>query len=183
MNALMSFSVQQLLRPTTAYSDSISLAAAEALENGVLRSNRNGILKSPTDPRYPSILPDSLVDNRIHFALNCGAASCPPIKRFTAEAIEGELEVVAMAYCEGDENVRVEGGALWLNAIFNWYGGDFGGTDREKARWVEGWCGEEKARAIRELGDGVTVKYLEYDWGSDGIRPVRPYDPETCKLL
>ena len=67
------------------------------LEHGVLRGNV--VPPGPTfsrpfgsgDPRLAFVIP---LDNRIHFGLNCGAASCPPIKDFTAEAIDEELRIV-----------------------------------------------------------------------------------------
>lgn len=40
------------------------------------------------------------LDPRIHFALVCGAKSCPPIKVYTAEALEEGLEAAAAAFCE-----------------------------------------------------------------------------------
>ena len=33
------------------------------------------------------------VEPRIHFALNCGAKSCPPIKTFTASDVDNELKL------------------------------------------------------------------------------------------
>jgi len=68
---------------------SISYAIAGAvyslndIENGVLRSNRVSavpLTRPPfgmEDPRLAIMLPQC--DPRIHFALNCGANSCPPI--------------------------------------------------------------------------------------------------------
>lgn len=40
------------------------------------------------------------LDPRIHFALVCGAKSCPPIKVYTADALEEGLEAAAAAFCE-----------------------------------------------------------------------------------
>ena len=156
------------------------------IENGVLRANRNGILGgaggAAEDPRRDVIFPDDKVDCRIHFALNCGAASCPPIKRFTAASIDEELDCVARAYCEDPSNVQVDAdaGVCRLNMIFNWYGKDFGSTDREKVAKVMEWCDGEKKESIeRLLNDnerGCKVEYLPYDWGSDSASPVRRFD-------
>lgn len=41
------------------------------------------------------------VDKRIHFALNCGAKSCPPIKLFTPDTLEEGLQSAAAAFCQG----------------------------------------------------------------------------------
>ena len=54
------------------------------IENGILRSNRASMATlymkpfSVSDPKMKIIL--DKVEPRVHFALNCGAKSCPPIK-------------------------------------------------------------------------------------------------------
>ena len=57
------------------------------------------IVKDPLDPR-------------IHFALVCGAKSCPPIKVYTSGALEEGLEAAASAFCEG---------GLHLLLLLQWY--------------------------------------------------------------
>ena len=41
------------------------------------------------------------VDQRIHFALVCGAKSCPPIKVYTPQSLEEGLDSTTAAFCEG----------------------------------------------------------------------------------
>lgn len=41
------------------------------------------------------------MDPRIHFALVCGAKSCPPIKVYTADSLHEGLESATIAFCEG----------------------------------------------------------------------------------
>ena len=48
------------------------------------------------------------LDPRIHCALVCGAKSCPPIKVYTAEALEEGLEAAAAAFCESAALLRGE---------------------------------------------------------------------------
>jgi len=43
----------------------------------------------------------SPVDPRIHFALVCGAKSCPPIKVYTPTSLQEGLDTATMAFCEG----------------------------------------------------------------------------------
>lgn len=43
----------------------------------------------------------SPVDQRIHFALVCGAKSCPPIKVYDPTSLEEGLESATVAFCEG----------------------------------------------------------------------------------
>lgn len=58
------------------------------MENGVLRSNRRGVATfrpqfGNGDPRLKIML--EKCEPLIHFALVCGAKSCPPIKTYSAE--------------------------------------------------------------------------------------------------
>jgi len=62
------------------------------IENGILRSNRKalGAFRKPfgkNDPRLKVAL--KRVEPKIHFALVCGAKSCPPIKTYTAKVFVG----------------------------------------------------------------------------------------------
>ncbi len=41
------------------------------------------------------------LDPRIHFALVCGAKSCPPIRVYTPASLEAGLEAAAQAFCSG----------------------------------------------------------------------------------
>lgn len=67
------------------------------------------------------------VDPRVHFALNCAAESCPPIRSYTPEEIDEQLEVATRSYLESE--VVVEGQVAEVPRLFKWYSGDFGGTD------------------------------------------------------
>lgn len=58
------------------------------IENGVLRANRKalGAFRKPfgkNDPRLKVSLKEC--ESRVHFALVCGAKSCPPIKTYSAK--------------------------------------------------------------------------------------------------
>ena len=85
--------------------------SADDIEHGVLRGNASPPasflnlvgLKAlaaavspafgPSDPRRAHSLARDEVDPRIHFALNCGAKSCPAIKVYSAEVLEDGLAV------------------------------------------------------------------------------------------
>jgi hypothetical protein len=67
------------------------------------------------------------VDPRVHFALNCAAESCPPIRSYTPGDIDEQLEVATRSYLESE--VVVEGQVAEVPRLFKWYSGDFGGTD------------------------------------------------------
>jgi len=161
------------------------------LEHGVLRANaprpgrhwpdddpRHARADAPDpspcfaegDPRLAFVVP---CDGRVHFALNCGALSCPPVMSYTPEALDDELRIAAIAFCEQETNVRVdvESRTLWLSSIFLDYAEDFGeGTERSVAEAACGWLRGEKKEALEGLlaaGGALGLERLAYDWGNN----------------
>jgi len=146
------------------------------IENGILRSNRSSmatLYMTPfgvSDPRMKIILPQ--VDPRIHFALNCGAKSCPPIKTFSGDEVQSQLNLASNAYLENDDAliVDVENNSVQLSKLFEWYEVDFGSNKLEVLQWVRDHLAEpNKKKQVEELlskGD-FTVSYLHYDWGNN----------------
>ncbi len=64
---------------------------------------------------------------RIHFALNCGAKSCPLIAFYQPEKIDAQLDMTTMAYLQGEAKYNEAENTVALPAIMGWFRGDFGG--------------------------------------------------------
>lgn len=145
------------------------------IENGVLRGNRKGMAQlrrpfSKTDPRLQVALPD--VEPLIHFALNCGAKGCPPIKTYTPQDIDSQLRTAAEAFLENDDACVVDSGKneVRLSQIFKWYKADFGGTDEKLLNWVLEHMGDSpKKTSLQDVvfSGKTKVSYLPYDWTSN----------------
>uniref|UniRef100_A0A3P9H7B5 Zgc:152951 n=1 Tax=Oryzias latipes TaxID=8090 RepID=A0A3P9H7B5_ORYLA len=145
------------------------------IENGVLRGNRKGMAQlrrpfSKTDPRLQVALPD--VEPLIHFALNCGAKGCPPIKTYTPQDIDSQLRTAAEAFLENDDACVVDSGKgeVQLSQIFKWYRADFGGTDEKLLKWVLDHMSDSPKKTSLQgiLSGGKTkVSFLPYDWSSN----------------
>ncbi len=67
------------------------------------------------------------LDYRIHFALNCGAKSCPPIAFYKPENINPQLEQAAYSFLSSEAEYDAASGTLKLPAIMGWFRRDFGG--------------------------------------------------------
>jgi hypothetical protein len=95
------------------------------------------------------------LDPRIHFALNCGAASCPPIKAYSAD-IDRELDIATESYLQSGVTYDARTEEVRVSKLFSWYRGDFGGTDgiREFLRRYD--CIPEQV--------SPRVRYKAYDW-------------------
>ncbi|XP_041663005.1 uncharacterized protein zgc:152951 isoform X2 [Cheilinus undulatus] len=145
------------------------------IENGVLRGNRKGVAQllkpfSKTDPRLQVALPDA--EPLIHFALNCGAKGCPPIKTYTPQDIDSQLRTAAEAFLENDDACMVDSGKreVRLSQIFKWYKADFGGTDEKLLKWVLEHMGDSPKKTSLQgvLSAGKTkVSFLPYDWSTN----------------
>ena len=68
-------------------------------------------------------------DPRIHFALNCGAASCPLIRFYEAEKIEEQLNLATQVYLESDVKYDMLANTVSVPAIMNWFEDDFNGEE------------------------------------------------------
>jgi len=144
------------------------------IENGILRSNRASMATlyrkplSQADTRMPVIL--SKVEPRIHFALNCGAKSCPPIKTFSGDEVLDQLDVATAAFLENDDALYIneERTEVRLTQLFQWYQDDFGDNMAEVLSWILDHVNmREKKKALEELiqKNSYKVSYTPYDWG------------------
>ncbi|XP_059172576.1 uncharacterized protein LOC131953421 isoform X2 [Physella acuta] len=142
------------------------------IENGVLRANRKGVgqISNPfnkDDPRLKVAL--TRHEPLIHFALVCGAKSCPPIKTYTAQNIYSELQMSAAAFLDSDEACQVDlkSNTIKLSAIFKWFQVDFGKNKKEVVEFVSCHMGEgQKLDDLKQVMEtnNYKVVYLDYDW-------------------
>ena len=109
-------------------------------------------------------------DNRIHFALNCGASSCPPVKLFRDESLDEDLAAAARAFV-GSE-VSVSGSTVTASKLFLWYGSDFG-EDVLPAIAALG-AGTPSGDAVARLLEGgdVELAFADYDWSPNDASSV-----------
>ena len=128
----------------------------DAIEHGLLRRSRwkagLGWLGNPLPGRFERRFRVDVVDPRIHFALNCAAASCPPIAAYDAVGLDGQLDLATRSFL--DQAVRREGRRLLVPRLFLWFMGDFGGP-RGVRRFLERHGVET---------DGARLTFAHYDW-------------------
>ncbi len=102
------------------------------IEHGILRKYRYkfslGYLPNILASRLIKDLAVSVIDYRIHFALNCGAKSCPPIGFYTAKNIDQQLDLASASFLEGETTVDDAKKEIHISSLFKWFLGDFGGT-------------------------------------------------------
>lgn len=142
----------------------------EGIEHGILRGNRGnpflpGAHFPTTDPRLAWSLP---LDPRIHFALNCGGRSCPPIRAYTPEGLEQELTLAARSFLAGTVEWRPARRELIVSQILRWYAADFGGRDGV-LRFLRAYLPDDERRQALSADSDLRLRYVPYDWGLNGI--------------
>jgi hypothetical protein len=126
---------QQLTRPEIYRKKAIPIAGAhfslDDIEHGILRKYRwkwslGYLPKLAVSPLIKKLAVDH-IDYRIHFALNCGAKSCPPIAFYSPERIEAQLEMATLSFLESETEELPNQKEIHITRLFLWYQGDFGG--------------------------------------------------------
>lgn len=107
------------------------LCSLNFIEHGLLRISKirwgRGYLRKPYISPYEKEFRLSEPDPRIHFALNYGATSCPPVRIYNSFKIEKQLELAAISFLDSKISYYAEENIVHVSQLFNWYVGDFGG--------------------------------------------------------
>lgn len=159
--------------------------SANDIEHGILRANRSHVLAlgpqfGRGDPRLAYRVTN--FDARIHFALNCAARSCPPIRAYEPERLDQQLELAAKSFLSGGQMVldRVAM-RLSLSRLFAYYGPDFGGGwlglwgKSELVCWAAQYAADTDDRAfLMAHAHELRVRFLPYDWSLNVHYPDSP---------
>ena len=142
--------------------DAVTVAGAtlslDDVEHGLLRGRSKyglgylpRLLASGFERRHALPAPDP----RIHFALNCGAASCPPVAAYSRD-VDAELDLAAAGYLEATVEHDPDAGVVRVPALCRWFRGDFGGP-----------AGVREMLSDYDLlppDAEPTVRYADWDW-------------------
>lgn len=103
----------------------------DLIEHGLLRRSQFkyglGYLKNPFLGSFEKQFRVNQRDFRIHFALNCGAKSCPPIAFYEAQRLDRQLNEASASFLENESTYNPEKNELLTSRLFYWFSGDFGG--------------------------------------------------------
>ncbi len=129
------------------------------IEHGIIRNSRAkyslGYFKRLGVKKWERRLRNKDIDGRVHFALNCGAISCPPVAVYNDLEIEEQLDKVNRIYLK--ENTTIEGKNLNTTPLFSWFRGDFGGKKEVKKFLMQ-------YEAIPKDKTKYNLKFNPYDW-------------------
>lgn len=130
------------------------------IEHGILRKSQikygMGYFTHPFASDVEQILRIEQRDPRIHFALNCGARNCPPIRVYHPDQLEDELEENSAAFLEKVSLFDPDKNSLNTTPLFRWFKGDFGGE--------VGMLKLFKHFKVLKEDQNPNIAYNEYDW-------------------
>lgn len=117
-------------------------------------------------------------DARIHFAINCAAASCPPLENrvFDGSTLQQRLEEATKRFARTASHVRIDGDSktVYLSKIMEWFASDFGGdssvrnqngtrTLSPQLRFLLPYLSGSDAEYL-SANPSVAIAFVEYDW-------------------
>jgi hypothetical protein len=137
----------------------------DEIEHGILRGNRRRALPpwAPFGTRDArrALLIDP-VDPRIHFAINCGAASCPPVGIYHVGAIDTQLRLATQNFV--NQEIRLDArGRVSCSRLFRWYGRDFG-SQSQLSNFLLQHLDDGPLRAALVAGAKPCQVYRAYSW-------------------
>jgi hypothetical protein len=93
---------------------------------------------------------------RIHFAVNCAAASCPPLynRAFTAGKLNTQLEQLTKKFVNNASYNEIGSQKVEISKIFDWYKADFSPS-------IIAFLNKYAATSI---SNDAKINFKEYDW-------------------
>lgn len=136
------------------------MLSLDDIEHGILRRSKIKWSLGHLNKLFPSKREkewrvDSL-DYRIHFALNCGAKSCPPIAFYNDETLDTQLDLATKAYLTGEAEYDSAANVIHLPKLMSWFRADFGGK--------KGMRQLLRRQGVIASDASPKIKFKNYDW-------------------
>ena len=132
----------------------------DKIEHGILRKSKIKWSLGYLNKLFPGKTEKQLrvrkLDYRIHFALNCGAKSCPPIAFYNPENLNAQLDLATNTYLSSEAVYNKETNTLQLPALISWFRRDFGGKKKV--------VNLLKQKGILDASVHPIIKFKKYDW-------------------
>jgi Protein of unknown function, DUF547 len=130
------------------------------IEHGILRRSKNkwsfGYFNTIFHSRFEKNNRVDTLDYQIHFALNCGAKSCPPIAFYSSAKLIEQLNLATKVYLQGESIWNDSVSTIYLPKLMSWFSADFGGKKGMKALI--------KKYDLAPSSEKLKIRFKKYDW-------------------
>ncbi len=130
-----------------------------------------GGLELTLDNIEHNILRPFFKDPRVHVAVNCASQSCAPLPNwaFNGDHLEEQLAEWTRRFFANPKYLSLNGNALEVSRLLNWYGDDFTAADAApRADTLANFIAERAPQAIADFikaADGEPkITFKNYDW-------------------
>jgi hypothetical protein len=134
--------------------------SVDDVEHGILRRSQQawglGYLPRLRPSAFERTHRVDAIDPRIHFALNCGARSCPPVLAYDPARVDDQLDAATRSYLETEVEYDPDTGVAHVPKLFSWYRGDFGGKS--------GICAFLREHDAVPADVTPSLAWRDYDW-------------------
>jgi hypothetical protein len=132
------------------------------VEHGILRRYRYkyslGFFATLFPAKFIKEHAVDVLDYRIHFALNCGAKSCPPIAFYNPNEIDELLDLATQSFLVGESEFNDAEKTVSTTTLFKWFYADFGRTKGIRKIF--------KKQLDKDISD-YKIIYNPYSWEDD----------------
>jgi hypothetical protein len=131
------------------------------IEHGIIRGSKHKYTLGYTTKFFVEDFEETFrleqLDYRVHFALNCGAVSCPPVAIYDAGSLDKQLDISSERYLRQEVRYDPSKKRITIPILCQWFYADFGkesGIREMLNQYLSDYEISEKAR----------ISYLDYDW-------------------
>jgi len=110
------------------------------------------------------ILRPRFKDPRVHFAINCAAISCPPLRNepYQGHILNTQLDDSTRSFLNNPASYKLDGNTLYVSKIFKWFAEDF---NHDVLSFYLKYADDDLRQALEAKRTSLNIKYLRYDWG------------------
>ena len=126
----------------------------DQIENGILRRQ-----EMSSNKEFIENFKVNKIDPRIHFTLNCGASSCPPVAYYSVDRLDSDLASAEESFVTQTSKYDETTNTLEISELFKWFEEDFGGK--------EGVLAVMQRLSILPKDTDPTITYTTYNWNLD----------------
>ena len=106
-------------------------------------------------------------DSRVHYAVNCASIGCPNLQTsaYTAADLESMLDAGARAYVNSPRGVVINGEAVTVSKIYDWFIADFGNDEKSVLVHLKIYAAPALRKQLSSIGK---IEDAAYDWKLNG---------------